>query len=263
MKKHIFFLLLVVALMTALSSVVRAAEYSFDGCDSADYYTSTTYEQVYGFHYIYGGINASDFQTPQLPYGAQANTQTGIMEKVLLPRPYQKTVLDDSGGYGISSGSPAVIAVSQESSPSIPATPTPAFTKLTEDFKLANGAVGRISIPALGIKEYPLWEGETTASMNKGLGHFTATSVWDGNVAVCGHNRGAAYVIGRMKDLSLGDVVTYTTSQGTRNYAVQLVTRISSTDWSYTTATADNRITLITCVAGDPGQRWVVQAVEI
>ena len=35
--------------------------------------------------------------------------------------------------------------------------------------------------------------------MKKGLGHFTSTSVWNGNVAVCGHNRGAKYVIGSIK----------------------------------------------------------------
>lgn len=31
----------------------------------------------------------------------------------------------------------------------------------------------------------------------------------------------------------------------------------------YLEATSDNRITLITCVAGDSSRRWVVQGVEI
>ena len=125
-----------------------------------------------------------------------------------------------------------------------------------------NEYVGEISIPAIGVKNYYLWEGETTASMKKGLGHFTSTSVWNGNVAVCGHNRGAKYVIGSIKDLDVGDKITYTTSMGTRTYLVETVTKISSSDWSYLSSTTDNRMTLLTCVAGDSSQRWCVQAVQ-
>ena len=81
-------------------------------------------------------------------------------------------------------------------------------------------------------------------------------------MAVCGHNRGAKYVIGSIKDLDVGDKITYTTSMGTRTYLVETVTKICSSDWSYLSSTADNRITLFTCVAGDPSQRWCVQAVQ-
>ena len=81
-------------------------------------------------------------------------------------------------------------------------------------------------------------------------------------MAVCGHNRGAKYVIGGIKDLDVGDKITYTTSMGTRTYRVETVTKISSSDWSYLSSTMDNRITLLTCVAGDPSHRWCVQAVQ-
>ena len=107
-----------------------------------------------------------------------------------------------------------------------------------------------------------VWEGETDASMKKGLGHYSSTSAWDGNVAVCGHNRGAKYVIGSIKNLEQGDTITYTTVYGTRTYAVETVTVISNTDWSYLQSTADNRITLTTCLADHPESRVVVQAVE-
>lgn len=80
--------------------------------------------------------------------------------------------------------------------------------------------------------------------MSKGLGHYTSTSAWDGNVGVCGHNRGAKYVIGAIKDLEIGDTITYTTTLGTRTYTVETVATISSTDWSYLSATSDNRITI-------------------
>ena len=82
-------------------------------------------------------------------------------------------------------------------------------------------------------------------------------------MGVAGHNRGAKYVIGDIKDLEEGDRITYTTSEGTRTYAVESVTKIRNNDWSYLEASSDNRITLITCVAGDSSYRWCAQATEI
>ena len=225
------------------------------------YYPSSSYEDVYSSRYNYGGKNVVDYQIPKLEYGQFSTTQTGVMEKIMLPG---LQGISASGGdiYEISPGGGTVEIPGflQGGSTATPA--TPAFTELTQDFLLSNGAVGKISIPAIGVKNYYLWEGETTASMKKGLGHFTSTSVWNGNVAVCGHNRGAKYVIGSIKDLDVGDKITYTTSMGTRTYLVETVTKISSSDWSYLSSTADNRITLFTCVAGDPSQRWCVQAVQ-
>ena len=203
-----------------------------------------------------------DYQIPKLEYGQLSTTQTGVMEKIMLPG-LQSISASGSGIYGISPGGGTVEIPGflQGGSTATPA--TPAFTELTQDFLLANGAVGKISIPAIGVKNYYLWEGETTASMKKGLGHFTSTSVWNGNVAVCGHNRGAKYLIGNIKNLEPGDKITYTTSEGTRTYAVETVTTIRNDDWSYLTATSDNRITLITCVKNDSEHRWCVQAVEV
>ncbi len=54
-----------------------------------------------------------------------------------------------------------------------------------------------------------------------------------------------------------------TTSKGTRTYAVTHISQISSTDWSYLSATTDNRLTLITCVENQPALRWCIQAVEV
>lgn len=206
-------------------------------------------------------LDHTTLSTEASGYGQLSTTQTGVMEKIMLPG-LQGISASGSGIYGISPGGGTVEIPGflQGGSTSTPA--TPAFTELIQDFLLSNGAVGKISIPAIGVKNYYLWEGETTASMKKGLGHFTSTSVWNGNVAVCGHNRGAKYVIGSIKDLDVGDKITYTTSMGTRTYLVETVTKISSSDWSYLSSTADNRMTLLTCVAGDSSQRWCVQAVQ-
>lgn len=69
-------------------------------------------------------------------------------------------------------------------------------------------------------------------------------------------------MIGGIKDLEPGDEITYTTSLGTRTYEVETVVKIRNNDWSYLEATSDNRITLVTCVAGDSSRRWCVQAIE-
>ena len=44
---------------------------------------------------------------------------------------------------------------------------------------------------------------------------------------------------------------------------IQTITVIKDTDWSYLTETANNRITLITCVENEPEYRRCVQTIEI
>ena len=253
---------MMLALLCAIPVNAHAADYSFQTDGTPEYYGATSYEDIYGSSYNYGGKNAVDYQLPELEYGQFSTTQTGVMEKVLLPG-LQGVAASGNDIYGISSGNGTVEIPGFLQGGSTAAPVTPAFTELTQNFLLSNGAIGKISIPAIGVKNYYLWEGETTSSMKKGLGHFTSTSVWNGNVAVCGHNRGAQYVIGDIKNLTVGDKITYTTSKGTRTYAVETVTMIRNDDWSYLNTTMDNRLTLITCVKNDSERRWCVQAVEV
>ena len=264
---------LVAAMM--LSMGVHAADYSFSGAAKTDYYQPSSYEDVYGSQYNYGSRNIVDYQFPELDYGLFSTTQTGVMEKAALPGLQAFVGGEANGTYGFSenaAGSSNTTTVpyqaqraqsgGENGSNFTIVGSKKAFTKLTDDFKLlSNGAIGYISIPAIGIGKYYVWEGETSDSMSKGLGHFENSSVWNGNVTLCGHNRGAKYVIGNIKNLSVGDRITYTTSLGTRTYAVETVAVIRNDDWSYLGETSDNRITLITCVAGDSSQRWCVQAV--
>ena len=125
-----------------------------------------------------------------------------------------------------------------------------------------DGSIGTLEIPSLGIS-MKVWEGETSASMKKGLGHYSSTSAWDGNIGVCGHNRGSKYVIGSIKDLQQGDTITYTAKLGTRTYQVTTVETIDNNDWSYLQATMDNRLTITTCLADHPESRICVQAAEV
>ena len=257
------------ALLALAPSAHAAADYSFETTAPQDYYKSTSYEDVYGSQYSYGGKNVVDYQIPELEYGRPSTTMTGVMERTILPG-LQQTVATGGGGYGVAGGGPITVLVeagkpgSTTPTPSVPTTPTvqqPAYTSV-EGMAYKDGSIGTIKIPSLKIS-MKLWEGETNASMKKGLGHYSSTSAWDGNVGVCGHNRGTKYAIGSIKNLERGDTITYTTIYGTRTYAVETVKVISNTDWSYLQATSDNRITLTTCLADHPESRVVVQAVEV
>lgn len=235
----------------------RAADFSISTAAPQVYYASTSYEDVYDLPYNYGGVNLVDFQDAVLLYGNPSTTRIGMMEKVCLP---QETVGVVAGGdYGISGGD-LYIAPGLEAADSSAYT-QPAYTSV-DGMTRSDGSIGTVTIPALSIS-MKVWEGETATSMAKGMGHYASTSAWDGNVGVCGHNRGSRYVIGSIKDLKAGDIITYTTVYGTRTYAVSYVGTISNTDWSWLQSTTDNRITFTTCLANHPESRVCVQAVEI
>lgn len=106
-------------------------------------------------------------------------------------------------------------------------------------------------------------EGTTEEVMNKYVGHFETTPIFNGNPCLAAHNRGyPVNYFEKLKELSKGDIVIYKTSQGTRKYKVSLITVIKDTDWSNLKNTKDNRITLITCVENQPEYRRCIQAIE-
>ena len=107
-----------------------------------------------------------------------------------------------------------------------------------------------------------MYEGTDSATLAKGAGHFTDTSIWDGNVSVAGHNRGTNCYFGNIHTLKQGDEITLTTKLGTRTYYVTEVKKISETDNSDTASTSENCITLFTCVRNESAYRWCVRAVE-
>lgn len=209
---------LAAAVAVSLAASAQAADYSFTTDAPQDYYGDTSYEEIYGSQYNYGGRNLVDFQVPELEYGLLSSTQTGVMERSLLPGLQQSmanrytgsnSYASDGGiSYGISDGEglsdslfPDGLSTADNLSASIlSAAPQTvqnqqtSFTSADELFR-EDGSIGTIKIPSLGIS-MKVWEGETTASMKKGLGHYSSTSAWDGNVGVCGHNRGAKHVIG-------------------------------------------------------------------
>ena len=136
------------------------------------------------------------------------------------------------------------------------------YTAVTSDLYYSGGYLATLKIPSIGVN-VKVYEGTGTTPLAKGAGHFTDTSIWDGNVCIAAHNRGAHAQFGKIHTLSAGDRVTLTTKLGTRTYEVTSVSKILETDTSGLTATTGNQITLYTCVANQPAYRWMVRAVEI
>ncbi len=135
------------------------------------------------------------------------------------------------------------------------------YTEVTDDLYYANGSLGTLKIPAIGLT-VKVVQGTDSAALAKGAGHFTNTSIWDGNVCFAGHNRGVNNHFGKIHTLEAGDTITLTTMLGTRTYAVVSVEKVSVNDSSGTAATTDNRVTLYTCVMNQPDYRWCVTAIQ-
>ena len=131
---------------------------------------------------------------------------------------------------------------------------------LPEAIMADNGSLGTLSIGSINLRA-SIFEGENLESMTKGVGHFMSTSAWEGNVGLCAHNRTGHF--GHLKEVKVGDTITYETVLGTKTYKVSVVTRISETDFSYLGRSNTNTLTLITCVENVPSKRLMVQAVEM
>lgn len=124
----------------------------------------------------------------------------------------------------------------------------------------SGGSLGTLKIPTIDLS-VKIYQGTGSGTLAKGAGHFTDTSIWDGTVALAGHNRGVNNHFGKIHTLELGDKITLTTKLGTRTYQVTSVSKISETDRSAMTPTGENRIVLYTCVMNQSAYRWCVQAV--
>lgn len=135
------------------------------------------------------------------------------------------------------------------------------YTEVTDNLYYSGGHLGTLKIPAIGLT-VKVYQGTGSSTLAKGAGHFSDTSIWDGNVCIAGHNRGVRDDFGDLHTLEPGDTVTWTTKLGTRTYEVVRVEKVLETDTSDTAATSDNRITLYTCVRDQRAYRWMVQAVE-
>lgn len=135
---------------------------------------------------------------------------------------------------------------------------------LPDKIMLEEDCLGVLAIPAIEL-EMSIYEAEDEMeAMLRGGAHYKDTSAWDGNVGISGHNSGVpeAVSFGRLHELNLGDIITYRTALGERRYKVETILEIDDGDWNWLGRTADNRMTLTTCITGKPDKRLMVQGVE-
>ena len=172
-----------------------------------------------------------------------------------------------TGGAGFATGTGSTGTGSATANASTPPTlgfeaSTSSYVVNTAPWYYDNGSIGKLYISRTN-KTVTVYEGEQLANLAKGAGHFSTTSAWDGNVALCGHNRGSAAYFSFVKDMKLGDTVTYTTRYGVRTYEVISKQQINEYDHTSLAWSAENLLTLITCVEDVGELRWSVQLREV
>ena len=153
-------------------------------------------------------------------------------------------------------------AIQQEYAPSLSTINYQLSIENTAPLYFPDGSIGSIYVARTG-KTITVYEGESLGNLKKGAGHFASTTAWNGNVALCGHNRGSWPFFDFVKDLQIGDRITYTTPYGVRAYEVFSKERIGEYDHSKLARSSENLLTLITCIANAPDLRWAAQCREV
>lgn len=250
--------------LAALAMPASALEYTFDSPSTGDFGTPTSTEDIIQTEVEPANKDRSKnsalippgFGTPTsyLP-GSGEHLTPNLAADGPLSGNYTLAVMGGTGG-----GTAALPGAVDTSYPTASG-PVTAFTNVTSDLYYSNGSLGTLEIPSIGLK-VKIMQGTDSAALAKGAGHFTGTSIWNGNVALAGHNRGVTNHFGKIHTLDTGNTITLTTALGTRTYTVTSVTKVDVMDSTMLEATSDNCITLFTCVMNQPSYRWCVRAVE-
>ncbi len=271
MKKHLTTLLALCCLLGAFAVPTGALEYTFDSPSTGDFGTPTSDDTIYehqdpnvdrskGSALIPPGFgtptsylpNSGEYLTPNLAAGGPLNSPS-----------LNGTVTGSiGGGTVLLPGAVDAPTSSYPTTGSTANTQVTGFTDVTSDLYYSNGSLGTLKIPAIGLT-VKVVQGTDSKALAKGAGHFTNTSIWDGNCCLAGHNRGVTNHFGKIHTLDTGDTITLTTKLGTRTYSVTNVMKVGETDNSMLAATSDNCITLFTCVRDERDYRWCVRAVEV
>ena len=263
--KKLATLCLAACLAAALATPAGALDYAIDAPEGPDYGKPTSVEVV---HTADGGALKNEDISKNaalIPPGfGSASADTLNTGTWLTPNlaPEGMAVGTVNG-----SGTPIVFPPSVDTNSSTPATEEEqttslGYTPVTSDLYYSSGYLGTLRIPAIGLS-VRVYEGTDSSTLMKGAGHFKGTSIWDGNCAIAGHNRGVRDDFGDLHTLERGDTITWTTKLGARTYEVTSVQKVKETDTSGTAPSTENMLTLYTCVRNQRDYRWQVQAVEV
>ena len=200
-------------LAAALATPAGALDYAIDAPEGPDYGKSTSVEVV---HTADGGALKNEDISKNaalIPPGfGSASADTLNTGTWLTPNlaPEGMAVGTVNG-----SGTPIVFPSSVDTNSSTPATEEEqtislGYTPVTSDLYYSSGYLGTLRIPAIGLS-VRVYEGTDSSTLMKGAGHFKGTSIWDGNCAIAGHNRGVRDDFGDLHTLERGDTITWTT----------------------------------------------------
>ena len=244
--KKIITLCLSLCMTAALAAPAYALEYSIAAPDDYDFGKDTSIEVI---HTADGGAmkNADMSKNAALipPVFGSESMNAFHTGEYLTPNLAPGGIPASGAVIGGSGYQPAVL-----------------FTEVTSDLYYRNGSLGRLEIPSLDLS-VRIYQGTDSKTLAKGVGHFEDTSIWEGNVCLAAHNRGANSYFGQIHTLDIGDKIILTTKLGTRTYKVTDVFKVSETDRSGLADSGENMLTLYTCVRNQRDQRWCVTAAEV
>ena len=258
MKKILTFAL-AVSMMASLAASASALEYSIDAPDDYDFGRDTSIEVI---HTADGGAMKSTDVSKNaalIPPAFGSESMNALHTGEYLTPNLAPRTLPTAGA--VISGSGDVVTPGSTVSSSNGYQLSVLFTDVTSELYYKNGSLGKIEIPTLGLS-VRIYQGTDSKTLAKGVGHFEDTSIWEGNVCLAAHNRGANSYFGQIHTLNIGDKITLTTKLGTRTYKVTDVSKVSETDRSGLADSGENMLTLYTCVRNQRDQRWCVTAVE-
>ena len=263
MKKILTFAL-AVSMMASLAASASALEYSIAPPKDFDFGRDTSIEVI---HTTDGGAmkNADMSKNAALIPPVFGSESMNALTPNLAPGgiPASGAVIGGSATGVVTPGSASgVITPGSTVNGGSGYQPALLFTEVTSDLYYKNGSLGRLEIPALDLS-VRIYQGTDSKTLAKGIGHFEDTSIWNGNVCLAAHNRGANSYFGQIHTLGIGDKITLTTKLGTRTYKVTDVFKVSETDRSGLADSGENMLTLYTCVRNQRDQRWCVTAAEV
>ena len=126
-----------------------------------------------------------------------------------------------------------------------------------------NDVISKLTIPDILLKNAPIKEGTELSILSEAIGHFKSTSIYSGNVGLASHNSGGkGDYFKNLKNIKIGSEIYYQSQYGVKRYIVVNKEIIEETDFTYLEDSDENKITLITCVAGQREKRLCVQAIE-
>jgi sortase A len=113
---------------------------------------------------------------------------------------------------------------------------------------LRGDAIGRITIPAIGVNEYVV-EGTDTVSLRKGPGHYPSTPMPGerGTAAIAGHRTTYGAPFRRLDKLKRGNRITLDMPYGRFVYHVERLKIVDDQDLSVLRRVRHNRLVLSAC----------------